>query len=115
VDHFIPWARQPSDAVEKLVLADRCNTAKREHLPALVHVDRWAHRLVARTRNLADLADAARWETDPQRSIALMRSTYAHLPAGTPLWLRDDLLTDDDPALITAHLADLPSDLTSGT
>jgi hypothetical protein len=112
VDHVLPWARQPNDAIENLVLADRCNTAKRDHLPALVHVDRWAHRLVTRTRNLVDLAETARWESDPQRSIALMRSTYAHLPAGTPLWLRDDLFTDDDPALITARLADLPPHLT---
>ena len=46
---------------------------------------------------MVDLADSVRWETDPRRSVALMRSTYAHLPAGTPLWLRADEFTDDDP------------------
>ena len=41
VDHVLPWARHPNDAVENLVLADRCNGDKRDHLPALAHVDRW--------------------------------------------------------------------------
>jgi hypothetical protein len=109
VDHFMPWARWPNDAIENLVLADGCNGHKRDYLAALPHVDRWARRLVAEQSQLADLADSSQWESDPGRSLALGRSSYAHLPAGTPLWLRHDEFTDDDPALITSRLADLPT------
>lgn len=109
VDHFIPWGRWPNDAVENLVLADSCNTHKRDYLPALVHVGRWAHRLVQYRHDLGDLATASGWESDPIRSLALARSCYAHLPAETPLWAGRDDFTDDDPALITSRLADTPS------
>jgi hypothetical protein len=115
VDHVIPWARQPNDAIENLVLADRCNGAKRDFLPALAHVDRWSRRLSTRHADLRAIAETSRWEADAERSLALMRSTYAHLPAGTPLWLRADEFTDDDPAIITALLADVPPDRTSGS
>ena len=108
VDHFIPWARWPNDATENLVLADACNSYKSDYLPALVHVDRWARRLVANGAELRELAAASRWDRDPTRSLALVRSCYAHLPAGTPLWAGRDEFTDDDPALISRRLADLP-------
>ena len=109
VDHVLPWSRWPNDAIENLVLADACNSHKHDYVPALVHVDRWAHRLVAHADDLAAIAASARWESDPARSLALMRSCYAHLPAGTPLWLAADEFTVDDPAHITALLADLPA------
>lgn len=106
VDHVIPWTRWPNDAIENLVLADRCNSYKRDYLPALVHVDRWARRLDINRAALADIASLASWETDRPRTIALARSAYAHLPPGTPLWLAPDDFTDDDPALITHRLTD---------
>ncbi len=34
VDHFLAWSRWPNDAIENLVLADRCNGAKSDHLAA---------------------------------------------------------------------------------
>lgn len=114
VDHFIPWVRSPNDAIENLVLADSCNGHKRDYLPALTHVDRWARRLVAHRGDLLDLAARSRWESDDQRSLALARSCYAHLPAGTPLWAGTDRFTDDDPVLITNRLADLPGSTSSG-
>ena len=107
VDHFVPWARWPNDAVENLVLADACNSHKSDYLPALTHVDRWARRLVVHRADMADLASSTRWETEPARSLAITRSCYAHLPAGTPLWRRADEFTYEEPSLITARLADL--------
>jgi hypothetical protein len=77
-----------------------------DHLPALSHVDRWAGRLLASREDLADLAAASRWETNPVRSLALAHSCYAHLPPQTPLWLGTDEFTDDDPAVITSPLSD---------
>lgn len=100
LDHFIPWSRWPNDAVENLVPADRCNGRKRDFLPALAHVERWADRLRAQGGVLAALGTSLRWDTEPARSLALARSAYAHLPAGTPLWLLDDRFTDDDPARV---------------
>lgn len=110
VDHVLPWARLPNDAIENLVLADRCNGDKRDHLAAKVHIDRWAERLVGSGADLISIASEARWETDPARSLALARSTYSHLTLGTPLWLRGADFTNDDPALITARLSDVGGD-----
>lgn len=107
VDHVVPWSRWPNDAIENLVLADRCNGQKRDHLVALPHVDRWARRLVVSTDELGAIAASAGWESDARRSLALARSCYAQVPAGTPLWLRADEFTDDDPELIRARLADV--------
>jgi 5-methylcytosine-specific restriction endonuclease McrA len=48
VDHFIPWARYPDDAVENLVAADgRCNSAKRDFLASGGHLGWWMERLTA--------------------------------------------------------------------
>ena len=41
VDHFLAWSRWPNDAIENLVLADRCNGAKSDHLVVQAHLDRW--------------------------------------------------------------------------
>jgi len=90
------------------VLADACNTYKRDHLPGLVHVDRWVRRLVVHGGELVALADSARWESDRDRSIAVARTAYAHLPVGTPLWAGRDEFREDDPGLVVARLADLP-------
>jgi 5-methylcytosine-specific restriction endonuclease McrA len=105
LDHFIPWSRWPNDAVENLVPADRCNNRKRDYLPALAHVERWADRLANHGRDLATIGSSTPWETEPARSMALVRSCYAHLPSGTPLWLSDDQFTDDDPTRVVDLLS----------
>jgi hypothetical protein len=73
--------------VENLVLADSCNGAKSDHLVVREHLDRWSDRLHAHSDELAHLAADARWPSDRPRSEALLRSTYLHLPRGTPLWV----------------------------
>jgi len=88
VDHFLPWSRWPNDAIENLVLADRCNGAKSNHLAALRHVDRWRRRLHRDRTRLAQLAERAMWATASDRSEALTHTTYGHLAPGTPLWIR---------------------------
>ncbi len=87
VDHFLAWSRWPNDAIENLVLADRsCNSSKRDHLVAPEHLQHWMVRLSEQRDDLAGLAVDSRWDSDSVRSAALVRSTYTHLPAGTPLW-----------------------------
>jgi len=87
IDHFIPWSRWPNDAIENLVLADACNGHKRDHLAADVHVQRWSARMTERSSELQAAAVSAHWPAEADRTLAMARSTYAHLPDGTPLWL----------------------------
>ncbi len=87
VDHFLAWSRWPNDAIENLVIADRCNGAKSDHLVAPAHLERWMHRMAERA-DLEEIAADCRWESDPERTAALVRTTYGHLAAGTPLWVR---------------------------
>jgi 5-methylcytosine-specific restriction endonuclease McrA len=87
VDHFLAWSRWPNDAIENLVLADRCNGDKSDHLAALEHIDQWADRSRHQSGLLAAIAGDARWPSDARRSAALVRSTYGHIAAGTPLWV----------------------------
>ena len=87
LDHFLAWSRWPNDAVENLVLADRCNGDKSDHLTVSGHLHRWAARWQAHATSLRQLAEDARWPSDPDRSIALVRSTYRHVAPGTPLWV----------------------------
>jgi 5-methylcytosine-specific restriction endonuclease McrA len=89
VDHFLAWSRWPNDAVENLVLADRCNSAKSDHLGAVAHLDRWAARLDENSSDLSDIASLAGWRSDLLRSRALVDTTYSHLAPGTPLWVHD--------------------------
>lgn len=88
VDHFLAWSRWPNDAVENLVLADRCNSDKSDHLAGSSHLWRWAARVDTQGSSLREVAGAARWPSDASRTIALVRSTYGHLAPGTPLWMR---------------------------
>lgn len=88
VDHFLAWSRWPNDAVENLVLADRCNADKREHLVAPEHLGRWGTRFREQADALAEIAASGRWTSDPVRSAALLRSTYRNLTPGIPMWVR---------------------------
>jgi hypothetical protein len=57
VDHFIPWAKYPCDAVTNFVLASpTANAKKKDYLPAVEYLDRW-HNRNDRHRDL--LANAA--------------------------------------------------------
>jgi HNH endonuclease len=92
VDHFIPWARHPDNGLANLVVADpRCNAAKREHLAAADHLRHWLARFeVGCALDLAAIADEARWEHEPARTLAVARAVYLRLPSGVALWQRED-------------------------
>ncbi|MEO8267017.1 MAG: hypothetical protein ABI706_16050 [Ilumatobacteraceae bacterium] len=87
VDHFLAWSRWPNDAIENLVIADTCNGAKSDHLAATEHLVRWRLRIATHLDDLATVAHNRHWTTSPDRTRALVQSTYSHVPAGTPLWL----------------------------
>ena len=87
VDHVLPWSRWPNDAIENLVLADGpCNGDKSDRLVVVRHVDRWLERVGASGPDLAEVAAAHGWESSVDRSVALMRAGYSHIPLGSPLW-----------------------------
>lgn len=87
VDHFLAWSRWPNDAIENLVLADKCNSYKSDHLVAAQHIDRWVARTVTNREQLSDVARVNRWESDPVRTKGLITSTYSHVAPGLPLWV----------------------------
>ena len=88
IDHFLAWSRWPNDAIENLVLADRCNGAKSDHLVVRAHLDRWLTRTEAHEPDLVEIASSSGWRSDPTRTRALLPTTYSHVAPGTPLWER---------------------------
>lgn len=104
IDHFVPWSRWPNDAIENLVLADACNNHKRDHLAASEHAAHWGSRLRRSSGDLAAVAHANSWPSEPARSLSIGRATYFHLPAGTPLWRHSGEFVDEDPQAIALEL-----------
>jgi hypothetical protein len=90
VDHFLPWARYPNDAIENLVVADApCNGNKRDFLAAAEHVDRWRMRIsgsASLVSQLAEIAKARQWEQAIDRTQRVVSSIYTRLPVGAKLW-----------------------------
>ena len=109
VDHFIPWARYPNNAIENLVVAhEGCNGRKRDFLAAAVHVEHWRSRNDSDSSTGSDivaLADDIRWESDPEKSLGVTRSIYLNLPTDVPLWLRTDEFVELDRERLEAVLA----------
>jgi len=97
VDHFIPWARVPLNAIENLLAAcPRCNAKKRDFLAATPHVERWRQRMDDQQADLEEIARAATWEAGRLRSVGVARGLYLRLPVGTKLWLEGDAFQPSD-------------------
>jgi len=89
VDHFVPWARHPNDAIENLVAAHaRCNASKSDHLAASEHLARWVGRDDAEAKHLAQIAADVVWRSEPGLSLSVARGIYLRLPDDTRLWQR---------------------------
>ena len=84
IDHVLPWSLVGIDGLANLVLAcARCNTDKRNSLPALSIVDR----VLERDRNvLEEIATELQWPTQRTRVVAAARGLYRGQPAGVPTW-----------------------------
>lgn len=88
IDHFIPRARHPNDAIENLVAADRrCNGAKSDHLAGSDHLARWVERDGACASALAQIAIEACWPSQPGVSRGVARGIYLRVPEDARLWL----------------------------
>jgi hypothetical protein len=104
IDHFIPWARVPLEAIENYVLADAsCNGNKCDSLAASAHVAAWSARLRAHGADLARIAADVGWESAPDRAVGLARSIYLPLTSEALLWTAiDTFVAPDKAALFTA-------------
>ena len=84
VDHVLPWSLVGIDGLANLVLAcARCNTDKRNSLPALSIVDRVLER---DSSMLEDIAAEIQWPAQRSRVMAAARGLYRGQPAGVPTW-----------------------------
>jgi len=87
IDHFIPWARYPNNAIENLVAAhEPCNRDKSDHLAATGHVTHWRTHLSDAGPHLRDVASDIAWETNAPRTLAVARALYLRLPTDALLW-----------------------------
>jgi HNH endonuclease len=78
IDHFIPWARYPIDLGHNFVLAhNSCNSAKAEHLAALVHLDRWVERNRLESQQLRDRFDSQNITHNAETSKRIARWAYS--------------------------------------
>jgi hypothetical protein len=106
VDHFLPWARHPSDAIENLVVASTAaNGAKLAHLAAPVHVASWRRRLDDQADLLARIAATNRWPTQPAPTLGVARAVYLRLHEGIPLWVTGKTFEPADPEALRRSLA----------
>lgn len=88
VDHFIPWSRHPSNALENLVASHgKCNMAKSDHLAASRHVEKWVTRLEQRMDVLEEIATQTLWETNASATESVARGVYYRLPEAVGLWV----------------------------
>lgn len=87
IDHFIPWARYPNNAIENLVAAhEPCNRDKSDHFAATGHVTHWREHLSETGPDLHDVASEIAWETNAPRTLAVARALYLRLPSDALLW-----------------------------
>lgn len=95
IDHFIPWARWPNDAIENLVIAHAaCNGHKSDRIPGPVPLMHWSDRMRSRRSEVRKIAVESKWSSAADRTLSVAMSLYTHLPEGTPLWNRPGEITN---------------------
>ncbi|MBM4376753.1 MAG: HNH endonuclease [Deltaproteobacteria bacterium] len=106
VDHFIPWARHPDNGLHNLVAADaRCNSAKRDYLASLPHLERWRARSTHAREVLERIAADERWDTGEARMLGVARAIYLSLPDEMPLWVHGKAFEPSDAARLRLALS----------
>lgn len=98
IDHFIPWARHPENAIENLVLAHAsCNSKKRDFLASAEHVERWQLRTEQHGASLVNLSAPIKWESEPMRVLSVSRAIYWRLPPDARLWQLGEAFVPNEP------------------
>jgi len=89
VDHFIPWARYPSDLGHNFVLAHpACNGAKSDHLAAEQHLEAWLERNEHHRVTLVQRFDQAGVVHDLPSTLQIAAWAYSQTArAGGQVWI----------------------------
>ena len=92
VDHFVAWARYPMDLAHNFVLADsKCNSKKRDRLPAFEHLAAWTERNAKYGAQLGDALGQRGIMGELATSNRVAHWAYAQTDAAHGLtWLRAD-------------------------
>ena len=98
LDHFIPWSRYPLDLGHNFVFSHKtCNNAKRDHLAAPIHIERWRVQNLDEGHGLGMLFREAGLLHDVGRSKLVAHWAYQQGCAGkTQLWVRKDEFEECD-------------------
>ena len=90
LDHFIPWSRYPLDLGHNFVFAHKaCNNAKRDHLAAALHIERWRVQNLDEGHKLGQRFNEAGLLHDLERSELIARWAYQQGQASkAQLWLQ---------------------------
>ncbi len=93
VDHFIPWARYPNDALANFVVADKkCNNHKKDFLASGQHLNKWWKRISdtddSSFKDLNHIAEQRSWETGFEITQSVASAIYLRLHDGVDLWQR---------------------------
>jgi 5-methylcytosine-specific restriction endonuclease McrA len=93
VDHFIPWAKYPTNSPFNLVVASNsANLQKSDHIAAIPHLRRWRERNHDHHHELVDLGALG---SDQTRVSHIARFTYSQADRVKALgWLRGREMTD---------------------
>jgi len=89
VDHFIPWARYPNDALSNFVVAhNHCNGAKRDFLAFEDHLGSWINRITNQKilNDFEAMADKYQWEVGLGVSRSVGSAIYLNLQDEVELW-----------------------------
>ena len=96
LDHFIPWSRYPLDLGHNFVYAHKgCNNAKRDHLAAVTHLERWRIQNLDEGHSLAMAFEREGVSGDLERSVLIARWAYEPgCASGARLWIQDSEFED---------------------
>ena len=92
VDHFVPWARYPTDLGHNFVLAHPgCNNAKSDFLGALQHLQRWADRNTTKAVTLNQMLCDANLPNDLAASVRIAEWAYEQVERSQgQVWIAKD-------------------------
>lgn len=87
VDHFLPWARFPTNLVENLVVAHAsCNGSKSDFLASGRHVINWTARAKTHQGVLEKIGTDYGLGSDGARIVKVAAVIYGQLPDASLLW-----------------------------
>ena len=96
IDHFIAWSRYPLDEGFNLVLChSQCNNAKKDHIPALVHLESWVENLNARGNAFTTKLNELKLPAGKERTLSVVGWAYSLAESSQlRLWIKGSEFED---------------------